>query len=64
MVKHHLHMVRATLLRVDDEDLVEVEGGLSEVVELDSPSQGYMRITDPEVNWVKETRREVVMDIL
>jgi hypothetical protein len=64
MVKHHLHMVRATLLRVDNKNLVKVEGSLSKVVEFDGASHGVMRKPDPEVNRVKKTRWEVVMNIL
>ena len=40
VVGHHLHVVLATRLGVEDEDLVQVKSGLGEVVELDGSREG------------------------
>ena len=40
VVGHHLHVVLAARLGVEDEDLVQVKSGLGEVIELDGSREG------------------------
>ena len=64
MVRHHLPVVRPAGLRIEDEDLVHVERGLEQVIELDRASQGYMGVVGPRIDRVQEIRRQVPVDIL
>ena len=64
MMCHHLPVVFSPGLCIDDQNLVEVERGLEEVVELDRASKGYVGVVSPDVDWVQHGRRQVPMNIL
>jgi hypothetical protein len=54
MVGHHLPVVLPTCLRIEDQDLVEIECGLGKVVELQRTSQRDMGIIRPHVYRVQD----------
>lgn len=49
MVSHHLHMIFPASLGIENEDLMEVEGGLGEIVKLQRSSKGTMGVIQPQL---------------
>lgn len=47
VVGHHLPEIFASSFRIQNEDLMSVEGHLKEIVDFDWSRQGYVRITAP-----------------
>jgi hypothetical protein len=47
MVSHHLHMVFPASLGIENEYLMEVEGGLGKIVKLQRSSKGNMGVIRP-----------------
>ena len=64
MVRHHLPVVRPAGLRIEDEDLMHVERGLEQVVELDGAGQGYMGIMCPHIDRVEDVRGQTRVNVL
>ena len=64
MVGHHLEMILPASLSIENKDLVKVKSRLSEIVNFNSASNGYMRVVDPQVDGVQYARRQIVVNIL
>lgn len=47
MVGHHLHMVFPSRLGIKDQDLMKVEGSLSEIVKLERSGKGKVWVIEP-----------------
>lgn len=57
-------MVLPSSLSIEDQDLVHVEGSLSEIIEFNGSSKRDVGIIEPKIAWVTYTSREIEMDIL
>ena len=64
VVGHHLPVVLATRLGIEDKDLVQVEGALCQIIELERARQGDVGITHPDIHRVQHGRREISVDVL
>lgn len=64
MMGHHLYVVLPSSLSVENQDLVHVESGLSEIIEFNWSSERDVGILKPKITWVKYTSRKIDMDIL
>ena len=64
MMGHHLYVVLPSSLSIENQDLVHVECGLSEIIEFNWSSERDVGITKPKITWVKYTSRKIDMDIL
>jgi len=64
MMGHHLYVVLPSFLSIENQDLVHVESGLSEIIEFNWSSKRNVGITMPKITWIKYTSRKIDMDIL
>lgn len=48
MVRHHLRMVFSSRLSIEYQDLMKVEGGLSEIVKLQRTRKGKVGVVGPQ----------------
>lgn len=64
MVGHHLPVVLAVGLRIQNEYLVSVKGALGEVVELERACKRYVGVVYPCVDGVEDLSRDVAVYIL
>ena len=59
MVGHHLPMILAVGLRVEDQNLMEIKCALSEIIDLEGRGEGSVWVTDPHASRVQDFCREV-----
>lgn len=64
MVSHHLVMIFSAGFSVKDEDLMDVEGGLAEVVELERGTEGHVRVSNPKVVALEKPVIQTQIDVL
>ena len=64
MMGHHLYVVLPPSLSIENQDLVHVESGLSEIIEFNWSSKRDVGITKPKITRIKYTSRKIDMDIL
>ena len=64
MVGHHLPVIFTVFFSIENQDLVHVEGTLSEIVELERTSKGYMGIIYPNIHRIQQGGREAVVNVL
>lgn len=64
MMRHHLDMILPSGLGIEDQYLMKVEGSLDEVIKLEGTSKGEMGVIRPQICWVQDTGRKVMMHIL
>ena len=57
-------MILPPSLSIEDQHLVEVEGGLGKIIELDGTSHGNVRVIQPQFCRMQHSGGEVVMHIL
>ena len=57
-------MILPPSLSIEDQHLVEVEGGLGKIIKLDGTSHGNVRVIQPQFCRMQHSGGEVVMDIL
>jgi len=63
MMGHHLYVILPSSLSIENQNLVHVESGLSEIIEFNWSSKRDVGILKPKITWVKYTSRKIDMDI-
>lgn len=64
MMGHHLNMILPPSLGIEYERLVDIEGDLEKTIKLDGTSQRDMRVIQPQVRKMQQSRGKVAMHVL